>query len=114
MKKIISLLLIVLFATTAYPTTAYAEDSFPTGRVAATGDEPNGNEQPVEQAVNQSGVTYLGNGASQVKTCTNCQKSGNVTLTIGGRRANPGILQQTGAGGNTGGSSSSGAENTGR
>lgn len=115
MKKIISLLLIVLFATTAYPTTAQAaDDSFPTGRVTATGDEPNGDGQPVQQAVNQSGVTYLGNGASQVKTCTNCQKSGNVTLTVGGRRANPGIIQQTGAGGNTGGSSSNGAESTGR
>ena len=67
MKKIISLLLIVLFAMTAYSTQASAEDSFPTGRTAATGDEPNGDGQTLE-AANQSGVTVLGAGSSQVKT----------------------------------------------
>lgn len=100
MKKIISLLLIVLFAITAYSTQASAQE-FPSGRVAAVGDEPNGDGQTVEEA-NQSGVTVLGAGASQVKTCTNCQKSGNILLSSSTRRASPGVIQQTGAGGNTG------------
>ncbi len=97
MKKIISLLLIVLFAVTTYSTQASA-DEFPKGRTAAVGDEPNGDGQAVEEA-NQSGVTVLGAGASQVKTCTNCQKAGNVLLSSSTRRASPGIIQQTGAGG---------------
>lgn len=97
MKKIISLLLIVLFAVTAYSTQASAQD-FPKGRTAAVGDEPNGDGQTVEEA-NQSGVTVLGAGAAQVKTCTNCQKAGNVLLSSSTRRASPGIIQQTGAGG---------------
>lgn len=101
MKKIISLLLIVLFAVTVNPTTAQAaDDSFPAGRVSATGDEPNGDGQPIEQAVNQSGVTFLGSGSSQVKTCTNCQKSGNILLTSTTRRASPGVTQQIGSGSN--------------
>ncbi len=108
MKKIISLLLIVLVAAIAYPTMAKAEDSFPSGRVTATGDEPNGDGQPVEQAVNQSGVTYLGSGSSQVKTCTNCQKSGNILLSSTTRRAAPGVIQQTGSGSGSGGTTEGG------
>lgn len=112
MKKIISLLLFALFAVTAYPTQALAEELFPSGRVAATGDEPNGNGQSVEEA-NQAGVTVLGAGSSQVKTCTNCQKSGNILLSSSTRRASPGIIQQTGVGGSSG-SGSSDATNTGK
>lgn len=112
MKKIISLLLIVLFATTTYSTQASAEDAFPAGKVTAVGSDPNGDGQPVEEA-NQSGVTALGGGTSQVKTCINCQKAGNVLLSSSTRRASPGIIQQTGAGGTTGGASSSKGVETG-
>lgn len=98
MKKIISLFLIVLFAGIAYSTQASAADEFPNGRTAAVGDEPNGNGQTIEEA-NQSGVTVLGAGATQVKTCTHCQKAGNVLLSSSTRRASPGIIQQTGPGG---------------
>lgn len=105
MKKIISLLLIVLIAT-VFSTQAFAEDSFPSGRTAATGDEPNGDGQTPEEA-NQSGVTVIGAGTSQVKTCTNCQKAGNVLLSSSTRRASPGIMQQTGGAGGTGSGSGS-------
>lgn len=111
MKKIISLLLIVLFASITYSTQALADDKFPSGRTAAAGDEPNGDGQTIEEA-NQSGVTVLGAGASQVKTCTNCQKAGNVLLSSSTRRASPGIIQQTGAGIN-GSTSNSNAVDTG-
>lgn len=112
MKKIISLLLIVLFAMTAYSTQASAdEDSFPKGRTAASGDEPNGDGQTVE-STNQSGVTVLGAGPSQVKTCKDCEKAGNVLLSSSTRRAAPGVQQQTGAGGTGSNSGSSSNEPT--
>lgn len=105
MKKIISLLMIVLFSVMAYSTQASAQESFPSGRVTATGDEPNGDGQAVEEA-NQAGVTVLGAGQSQVKTCKNCQQSGNILLSSKTRRASPGVTQQTGAGAGAGDSSS--------
>lgn len=101
MKKIISLLMIVLFSVIAYSTQAKAEDAFPSGRTAAVGDEPNGDGQAVEES-NQAGVTVLGAGQAQVKTCKNCQQSGNILLSSKTRRASPGIVQQTGAGAATG------------
>ncbi|MES2802547.1 MAG: hypothetical protein V4654_08660 [Bdellovibrionota bacterium] len=112
MKKIISLLLIVLFASITYSTQALAEDAFPAGRNTLVGDEPNGDGKTLEEA-NQSGVTFLGAGAAQVKTCTNCQKAGNVLLSSAARRASPGIRQPTGPSGTTGGSSSSNGVDTG-
>ncbi|AZZ35365.1 hypothetical protein CIK05_00615 [Bdellovibrio sp. qaytius] len=110
MKKIISLLLIVLFATTAYSVTASADDAFPTGRVTATGDEPNGDGQTPEEA-NQSGVTVPGAGASQVKVCKNCQQAGNVLLSSSTRRAAPGIIQQFDSGTSAGAKKAGGTSN---
>lgn len=94
--------MIVLFSVIAYSTQASAQDAFPKGRVAATGNEPNGDGQPVEEA-NQAGVTVLGAGTSQVKTCKNCQQSGNVILSSASRIARPGI-RQSDADGNAGSS----------
>ncbi|MCM2353627.1 MAG: hypothetical protein NDI63_08420 [Pseudobdellovibrio sp.] len=110
MKKIISLVMIVLFSVIS--TQAMAEDAFPAGRVAATGPERNGDGQDVVTE-NQSGVTVLGAGSSQVKTCMGCQTSGNVILSSAARRAGPGVKQTVGAGATTGGSSSSDPVGTG-
>lgn len=104
MKKIISLVMIVLFSVIS--TQAFAEDAFPSGRVAATGPERNGDGQDVVTE-NQSGVTVLGAGTSQVKTCMGCQTSGDpglVRLSSANRRASPGVKQTIGAGATTGGS----------
>lgn len=99
MKKIISLIMIVLLSVIAYTTQASAQegDAFPKGRVAAVGDEPNGDGQDVQEA-NQAGVTVLGAGNSQVKVCKNCQQAGNVLLSSSGRIARPGIIQQSNSG----------------
>lgn len=112
MKKLISLLMIVLFSVIAYSTQASAEDSFPKGRTAAAGDEPNGDGQPVEE-VNQAGVTVLGAGKQQAKTCIGCQTAGKILLSSSTRRASPGVRQQTGVGGNEGSSNSSDPVGTG-
>lgn len=96
MKKIISLSMIVLFSVMSYTTQAFAEDEFLKGRVAATGDEPNGDGQPVEE-INQAGVTALGAGP-QAPTCKECQTSGRILLSSQSRRASPGIRQDVGAG----------------
>lgn len=99
--------MIVLFTTLSYSTNAVAQvDSFPKGRVTATGDEPNGDGQDI-QAADQAGVTVLGAGTTQSKICKDCQTSGNLILSSQGRRASPGIQQQTGAGGSSSGGSSS-------
>lgn len=112
MKKIISSVMIVLFSVVTFSTQAMAEDAFPAGRVAATGPERNGDGQDVVTE-NQSGVTVLGAGSSQVKTCMGCQTSGNVILSSAARRAGPGVKQTIGAGATTGGSSSSDPVGTG-
>ena len=115
MKKIISLVMIVLFSVMTYSTQAFAEDPFPKGRTPATGPERNGDGEEVVSA-NQSGVTVPGNGSDQVKTCMGCQTSGGqglVRLSTANRRASPGVKQQVGAGSTTGGSSSSDPVGTG-
>lgn len=113
MKKITSALLVVLLAAITISTQAFADDdSFPKGRVTAVGDEPNGDGQEVAEA-NQSGVTALGAGTSQVKTCKECQTSGGVLLSSTSRRASPGVTQQTGTGGSTGTKSSTDPVGTG-
>ncbi len=115
MKKIISSVMIVLFSVMTFSTQAMAEDAFPAGRVAATGPERNGDGQDVVTE-NQSGVTVLGAGSSQVKTCMGCQTSGDpglVRLSSANRRASPGVKQTIGAGATTGGSGSSDPVGTG-
>jgi hypothetical protein len=102
MKKIISLSMIVLFSVMSYSTQALADDDgFPKGRVAATGDEPNGDGQDILET-NQAGVTVLGAGTAQTPVCKDCQTSGKLLLSSKTRRASPGIQQDIGAGG-TGG-----------
>ena len=106
--------MIVLFSVIAYSTQASADDdSFPKGRTAAVGDEPNGDGQTVEET-NQAGVTVLGAGTQQAKTCIGCQTSGNVLLSSSNRRASPGVRQQTGAGGSDGSTSSGEPVGTGK
>lgn len=112
MKKIMSLLVIVMFLVMSYTTQASAQEAFPKGRVTAVGAEPNGDGQEVQET-NQAGVTALGAGSSQVKTCKNCQQAGNVLLSSASRRASPGVKQQVGAGHTNGASSSSEPVNTG-
>lgn len=104
MKKIISILLLLAFSITALA----EEDSFPAGRVAAIGDEPNGNGQiPVE--TNQAGVSVLGAGSQQVSVCLNCEKAGNDRLPLTSRIARPGLIQST-----SGSNTPSGAVDTGK
>lgn len=114
MKKITSAFLVVLLTAITFSTQAFAEDDgFPKGRVTAVGDEPNGDGQAVIQA-NQSGVTVLGAGTSQVKACKECQTPGELILSSTGRRAGPGVAQQTGAGESAGSGSNTDPVGTGK
>lgn len=95
MKKIILALMIVVFSGATF-----AEDSFPSGRTAATppssgGNDPNGDGVPPEETP-QAGVTKLGAGTQQPKVCEKCQES-NTLLSSNKRKAQPGVQQATGA-----------------
>jgi hypothetical protein len=93
MKKIISLLFIVLFAMTAYVAQASAEDPVPAGKIPATTDEPNGDGRPPEPA-DPSGVLVYGHPAPS-GACKSCQTAGiaNLSSTSVMRRASPGAQQ---------------------
>lgn len=87
MKKII-LILSLLFTASL----VLADDSFPSGRIVATGDEPNGDGQEIVEKI-QAGVTFIGGGTQQVEVCRTCMTAGNILLSSKDPLAQPGVGQ---------------------